>query len=217
MLKQLVIAVATLIVCFIVGCAATPGLPSGYNVTIDSAFTVSELTDIEEGITSWSSYGSSAPTFAFTITDQAHMPDEGDVDWITVIVRKAPDKTITIPCSGTPGEAACTHTRGPLLEIEDNIGSSLYGPTGATIYMPPKAYISAGLDAKYVAVAAHEMGHAMGMHHTGTDTIMSPDADTSGPTCDDFAYYLSLRPALPKCSRSGCPMKECAATSAIPL
>ena len=215
MVKQLLIAACLTIVCLVVGCAATPGLPTGYNVTIDSAFTRSEVTDIEEGITAWSSFGDSAPTFAFNITDQSHMPNEGDVAWTDVMVKKAPDRTITTVCNnGTPGEAACAHTQGPLEEIEDG-AKSYYGPTGATIYMPPASYLSSNY-ATYVSVAAHEMGHAMGLHHTEAGTIMSPDADTSGPTCADFAYYLSLRPSLPKCARSGCAMKLCAQTSANP-
>ncbi len=178
-----------------VGCAAESGLPGGYDVQISSDFSSEEVSVIESEMSSWSQF-KDGPVFSYTIVPAFSLPNEAHVGWSTIVIRK--DTKANIVAHGDSGTIAYTSVQGELESYEYN---DSYSPDqiGATIYLQNMSDVDSDM---YSVSIAHETGHACGLKHTGSGTLMNPDYPTAAhsPTCADLDQYCSLRKVTCPCN-----------------
>lgn len=184
-------ACAVLFIFCLIGCAS-PGLPGGYNVVISDDFSSEEISNIEIGLTNWSSYND-GPLFTFDVESPFSLPQEKDVQWDQIVIRKADISYIHFLCND-PRAAGCTAVRAELAEEEEGKFNMDHSAIGATSYLPSASAIENDNNSLYQMIAAHEAGHAMGLRHTGKGTLMYPSGDDDPvPTCADLQYYCRIR------------------------
>jgi len=183
------------------GCAS-PGLPTGYNVQISSDFSASDVALIEQSFTEWTSLGDAAPTFSFAIVDHLSFPDDSDVPWAVIEIKHADHAQVVSSCNNT-GDSdtsviACTAVRGVLAHDETGAYNLLLGSTGPVMYLPTVSEVGLQTSSPFTQVVSHEVGHACGLHHTGTGTVMcaTTDCAAKAPTCADLKQYAAERPWL---------------------
>lgn len=176
-------------------------LPTNYQVLISSDFNTQEITYIENGIAIWSGFPEH-PNFKFDIVAVNLLPAEKEVAWNQIVIRQMPLKEIITETSQFV--IAYTDTTSELnhLEHTDNndLQVRLYNEVGATIYFPPYSDIED--KPVYQEAAAHETGHAMGLRHTGINSIMYITfSGWSGKlSCEDIQQFCMIRNETCECN-----------------
>ena len=205
-MKKLIV----LILCMFCASCASPGLPTSYEVMLDSSFTPDEIAVIEAGITSWYELGPDAPSFYFEVVPTFSLPHEKDVGWSTVVIHKTTVEWVRAN-GGQGNSLALTHTCDELSNEEDDNFNMAHDAIGSTAYYPgldnlqefignndPKTYL--------FELSAHEIGHSAGLRHVNDPhkAIMNAsldDAPANGkPACDDLKQYCDIRHSICHCA-----------------
>lgn len=153
-------------------CAATPASGPGmtYSVAIDPSFTTDEAEAITAGIESWSA---AVPQLHVTYA-------------IAACSSPAPNQVCMHPNSSPP-DPTDDIVGDTQLEGDDNSTVLIYVARIDAAMASPSGLVQ--------QTAAHEMGHAMGLKHSGTGTLMAADVMNQSPvvTTADIGQFWSVR------------------------
>ncbi len=153
-------------------CSNSAPPPTEYSVTMDPAFTA----------------------------DQTEALVAAFGDWEVAVPELKLSYAIAT-CGSPAPQQVCVHpiTAPPDTPVEI-IGETYPGPAGSAdvyVYVDRMQPVGAATSQAELLqqTMAHELGHAMGLHHTAAGTLMAADAVQQSPTvtADDVAQFWSVR------------------------
>jgi hypothetical protein len=165
-----VLALSVLIALSACSVSTTPPPPLEYSVSIDPMFASDQIDSVAAAVDAWNK---AIPALHLTY--------------------------VIAPCTTPSAQQACLSPAfDPPDPSDDVVGETTRGAADSSsvkIFVARIRATTYNADALTQQTAAHELGHAMGLQHSGTETLMAADVPNQAPsiTSADIAQFWAVR------------------------